>query len=262
MSERLHTLQKSFLAGMQGDEAVHGAVATTDPVDAARRVAIYRSSVEHNWRAAMAAVYPVCEAWVGAAFFNEAARQHLAEQPSASGDLGDLGGGFADFLASYAPAASQPVLPDLARLEWAVHRAFHAADAPAQTAQALSSIAPQDLERLVLHALPGTQLIHSPWPLLALWRAHQPAAETNMPEVVAGATRTVLVWREELETALLELDAAEACLVEVMLNKEPLPAALERAPFHDHPDAGPLFMQTLQQVFNLGLVAKLEVLRP
>lgn len=259
MTEALRTLQQRFLAGMQGNDGVQAHIHSPDTTDAERRFAIYRSSVQHNWRAAMGSIYPVCQAWVGEAFFNEAVRQHLAASPSTSGDLAELGAGFAEFLAHYSPAASQPVLPDLARLEWAVHRAFHAADANALSASALATVPPEDLDRLVLHPLPGSALIATQWPLLEIWKAHQPDAEAALPDLSQPQPQTALVWREGLETALVELDDATAALVQTMLDELPLTGALERMPFAGHAEAGALLGQSLQRIFSLGLVAAISL---
>jgi uncharacterized protein len=255
MADALRTLQQSFLAALR-DESTE--LAWVGHADAARRVAVYRNAVQHNWQAAMTAVYPVCRAWVGPAFFNEAVRRHLAECPSRSGDLHDLGAGFADFLADYPPASTQALLPDLARLEWAVHRAFHAADSTPLTAAAMATVAADDLERLVLVPLPGTALLSSEWPILDIWKAHQHDAETALPAVESGLPGHVVVWREGFETALAPLNAAEACVLNQALAGRPLLDVLAQPAFSESSDAGTLLSQALQTMFELGLVGKLH----
>ena len=84
----------------------------------ARRLAAYRRNITVNLSSALALTYPVVERVVGAAFFREAARAHALLEPSRSGDLNDYGANFADFVDSYAHAATMPYLSDLARLEW------------------------------------------------------------------------------------------------------------------------------------------------
>jgi hypothetical protein len=83
MADSLRNLQHAFLAALRGEATD---LAWVGNADAARRVEVYRNAIGHNWLAAMTAVYPVCRAWVGPAFFNEAVRRHLAESPSTSGD--------------------------------------------------------------------------------------------------------------------------------------------------------------------------------
>ena len=98
-------------------------------LSAMRRLEIYRHNVYTNLRGALKDIYPVILAIVGEAFFHHAADQFVAAHPSRSGDLNQFGGEWAAFLGSYAHAAELAYLPDVARLEWAWHRAFHAGDA-------------------------------------------------------------------------------------------------------------------------------------
>ena len=101
------------------------------PADAGR--AVYRASVLSNFRAALAATYPVVRRLVGEAFFDEAARRFALANASRSGDLNEYGTEFPEFLAVYPHAASMAYLPDLARLEWARHECGQAPQAPAVT---------------------------------------------------------------------------------------------------------------------------------
>lgn len=258
MSRRLVETQRAFLSALVGPADDLGWVGQPD---AARRVAIYRNAVEHNWRAAMQSVYPVCEAWVGPAFFNEAVRRHLAQSPSVSGDLHDLGGGFAAFLGDYPPAASQPMLPDLARLEWALHRAFHAADGRPIPLASLAEVSPEDLPRLVLRLLPGTALVFSEWPVLDIWKSHQPGNEAHTFDLSAAERSATVIWREGFETALSPLGAAEACLVDLALAGQPLLESLRRPPFEEAPAPDVLLGESLRTLFELGLVGGLETLK-
>lgn len=83
-----------------------------------RHLAIYRNNVFSNFREVLRAVYPVVERLVGESFFNYAADRFIRLYPSTSGGLHRFGGDFAEFLASFPPAADLVYLPDTARLEW------------------------------------------------------------------------------------------------------------------------------------------------
>ena len=102
-------------------------------IGSAERLAVYRHNLHSNWRAALADTHPVVERLVGPAFFGEAARRYAIAHPSASGDLNRFGAGFARFLGAYEHARDLPYLADVARLEWAWHECFHAADARGST---------------------------------------------------------------------------------------------------------------------------------
>ena len=53
----------------------------------------------------------------------------IARHPPQSPALVEFGGAFALFLAAFEPAGSLSYLTDIARMEWARHAAYHAADA-------------------------------------------------------------------------------------------------------------------------------------
>jgi len=91
-----------------------------------QRIAVYRTSVFENAAAALRSAYPVIRRLVGDDFFDFAAGEYVRHQPSVSGDVDDLGREFAGFVTALPEAASLPYLPDMARLEWAVHEAGRA----------------------------------------------------------------------------------------------------------------------------------------
>jgi hypothetical protein len=140
----LLALQQDFAAALR-DAAATPRVArwlAGDATQVERRVAIYRANAAAAIAKALAAAYPVVRRVVGDEFFDGLARAFRCGTPSTSGDLGDYGAGFADFLAAFPPARALPYLCDLARLEWAAHRAYGAADAPPWEAGTLAAVAP------------------------------------------------------------------------------------------------------------------------
>src|SRR2546421_584408 len=85
----------------------------------------------------------------------------------------DCSATFPDFLANFPPCRHLAYLPDVARLEWAMNVALHAADATPLTTETARALSAGTLEsaRLALH--PSVTLLASPWPVDALWRANQ-----------------------------------------------------------------------------------------
>jgi putative DNA-binding protein len=183
-------LQRRFLDAMLEDAQLAADVAPADAVD------VYRASVRANLRSAMAAAYPVTERLVGEAFFAEAARRHLRDVPSTSGDLHQLGHGFAAFLEGYEPASTLPWLADVARLEWAVHESHFAADAPGFDFAALALVPPEAHGDIRFALAPAVRLVRSDWPVLAVWEANQPGRD-GTPDRGEGPD-FVLVARVEL----------------------------------------------------------------
>ncbi|MDX2218358.1 MAG: DNA-binding domain-containing protein [Burkholderiales bacterium] len=252
----LAALQREFLAAMRGDaSSVAERVRAHDRAPtAATRVAVYRNAVRANQRGALAAAFPVVEQLVGSAFFNEAADRCLAAQPSTSGDLHDLGAAFPDFLREYSHAADLPYLGDVAALEWALHRAFHAADAAPIGVDALTAVPADALDRLVLVPMPGTALVESDWPILTLWRAHQPGAALPENFDLGQGGETVAVYRDGFQCAAETLDPARRALLAASLAGKHLASALDADTFSGDADPVPRLMAALGGLFAAGMI--------
>lgn len=245
----LRAMQSAFAASLQ-DKSLAADWIVGDAAHAQRRLAIYRANVAVAAARALGAAYPVARQSVGDEFFDALARQYLAAYPSTSGDLNDFGDRFPDFAAGFGPLVNLPWLPDLARLEWAVHRAHGAADAVPIDAAALA----------VAHATPrlhladGTAVIESPWPVLRVWEVHQPGHDGPFA-VDWTIAQCALVARAGLRVTATALTAGEAAFVRATLAGAGLVAAAEAA-LERHPDTD--LDGLLQRLVVAGLVTHLS----
>ena len=126
-------------------------------------------------------------------------------------------------------AAELPYLPDMARLEWAVHLAHYAADAQALAPEALAALHPDQLEvrRFTLH--PACALLASNWQVAALWHAHQDGEEQGMfPHDMQVASWT-LVCRSRWKAQVLQVDAAAHAALLALRQGQTFGAALDAA---------------------------------
>ena len=124
---RLCDLQQAFAeAIVEGKyQAVTAAMATDG--SARRSVALYRRLIRNNFVQVLKITYPVLHRFVGDGYFGVLARGHLTRYPSTSGDLFLYGRHLPALLQRLdAPA----LLVELARLEWACHEVYQAADSP------------------------------------------------------------------------------------------------------------------------------------
>lgn len=152
------------------------------------RLALYRGNLTATWDKVLSSAYPVIRALLGAEFFAPLARAYGIARPSNNADLNQFGDQFAQFLAGFDHVAQYPYLPDMARLEWALHRAHYAPDAAALTAQALAALAPEQFEHARFGLHPACTLIQSPWAVLPLWFAHQDDSGIGFPDDMAVAS--------------------------------------------------------------------------
>ena len=174
-----------------------------------RHVQVYRHNVTAGLTGALAAVYPVIVRLVGRGFFDYAADAYLRQAPPRSGNLHDFGERFGDFMRAFPAAADLVYLPDVARLEWAWHRAFHAPDAPTLNIEGLAGVTPADYPRLRFGLHPSAHLLESPYPILNIWQVNQPEHTGDARVDLAAGDDWLLVVRPAIEVKIVRLSATE-----------------------------------------------------
>lgn len=192
------------------------------------RFALYRGNQTANWTKTLAAAYPVVLALVGEEFFAGLARAYGRARPSGHPDLNRLGVHFADFLRDFPHVAQLPYLPDLATLEWALHRAYRAPSATAIDARQLAAMAPDQVERATFGWHPAAALIASDWAVAPLWLAHQPDSGVAFPDDMAVPSHA-LVARPQWQPMMVPLSAASHAALQVLSKGGNLGAALDAA---------------------------------
>lgn len=204
-------------------------LSTWNGSDPAMRFAVYRNNVMVSLMDALADTYPVVQALVGEDFFRAMARVFAQANAPRSAVMAFYGRDFADFIDTFAPAASVPYLADVARLEMARVLAYHAADVPALDAQALQ-IALADPHRLAWARLalhPSVQVITSPFAVLSIWAAHQGESEPSTFD--PDSAQTVLVFRNDLAVDMQVLADSAAQFVRALQHGQTLLAAAVQA---------------------------------
>jgi hypothetical protein len=180
---------------------------------------------------ALGAAYPTVAELLGAESFALLARHHWRTQPPTRGDIAEWGAALPAFMADQEQLASEAYLPDVARLEWAVHQAERAADA--QPPVDLMLLAQGDPERLRLTLQPGCAVIDSAYPVVSIWQAHRSTAPDRFVPVrealAEGRGESALVRRDGWKAQVLQLPAPEARFTAALLAQRPLSQALAEA---------------------------------
>ena len=209
-----------FESGRDGAalQAAGALVAPGSSLPAEEQVLIYRHAILATLGRTLEAIYPVCRALVGEEFFDAMGRVHVRQYPSESPDLGDYGMHFADFIAGFEPAAELPYLPDVARLEWAWHRAFHAADEPPLDIAALDQVPADETGRLIFRLPQSARLLESDYPVQTIWQVNQPdwTGDTAV-DLERGGCR-LMIWRQGHDMRIDEPDSGEWALLQLIEN--------------------------------------------
>nr|WP_315235389.1 DNA-binding domain-containing protein [uncultured Albidiferax sp.] len=203
--------------------------------DPAVRFNVYRNNVVVSLVDALATSFPVVLALVGDDFFRAMVRQFVQAHPPRTRVMAWYGAELPDFIAGFAPVASLPYLADVARLERARVRAYHAADAEPLPPQALQAALadPQQLPQLRLGLDPSLQLLASPYAICDLWAAHQ--GLLPMAKIDPYQAQTALVLRNGWEVEVLEIPAASAACIQALQQGDSLLTAASVAPTLDLP---------------------------
>ncbi len=157
--------RKSLLAG---DDCEIAAMLADGLAD---RLNIYRNTVQVGLTNALRLSFPAVRRLVGADFFDGAAAIFIAEHPPGAAWLDYYGAAFPDFLRRFPPAATLVYLPDVARLEWLVNCAIHAADVAPLALEQVAAIPSHDYGRLGFNVHPAVGLLDAKFPVDTIWRA-------------------------------------------------------------------------------------------
>jgi uncharacterized protein len=227
----LGQLQVAFAAAVTDNAAAPSAAClfADDSASALQGLAIYRGSVQAKVERALSAAYPITAQIVGGAFFAAMASAYAKSTPSTHADLNCYGAEFSAFLESFEHAQNLPYLPDVARMEWLMHRAHYAGDAAPFDAAALVALPPDAQEHLRLTLHPAVGLLASPYPLTRIRDIHQPGYAGSMEVEPAVETQYVLVSRPRFRVEVDAIGAGSFAFLEAHTRGESLTGALTAA---------------------------------
>lgn len=247
----LRELQHSMLGAVYGDAAGFARVAAglaPAAVDPVRALYLHTATVTAALTGVLAQAYPAVHAELGEAAFGTLASRFLRKQPPALPVLSAYGAGFADLL--------PPALQGMARLDWAAHQAYFAADAQPLSPTALALIPPDRLGGLNLRPVPSASLLAGlePGPWLSL-RPDLTAVINPFESAPAGA----LIWRgPDLRVAACPLAGGMLTLLTGLAAGQGLLAAAESALAAGLPD----LPAALAFLLNQGLLTQPEDAAP
>ena len=146
------------------------------------------------------------------------------------------------------PLAQLGYLADIARLEWARLRAFHAADAPVAEVDALALGGLAQLLEAPLRWHPSVTLLCSAHPVYRLWASQLNQAPPPGAQDWRG--ENVLIWRQGLQLRTDPLDEPGCLLLRHVQSGGSLAGALARADVGSPAGVGRAAGLLLWQVFQ------------
>lgn len=199
-----------------------------DAQRAEQRFALYRGNLVGAWSKTLASTYPVLQQLVGEEFFDGLSRAYGKAYPSASGDLNQFGAHFAQFLRAFEHVADYPYFPDMARLEWQLHRAHYASGGRQIGAIEFARVAPEQLDAARFTLAPCCSLFQADWAVVELWHAHQAGSDVPFPADLQRANHGLIV-RPHWKTDVLALSQTAYALLAALVQGDTLGSALDQA---------------------------------
>jgi len=176
---------------------------------------------------ALAEMYPALKHVVGVSAFAALVARYVPHVPDGIYNLSDVGVSLAEFLAGDTLTRDFPFASDLARLEHAVHAAFHARERPPLDPASLADWTMEDWSSAVLDFQPSVTLVSSAWPVRDVWDARDTPVE-DIDIALEGRPQQVLVHRSGYDVVCEALDVEEADALEQMQEGARLGEAIER----------------------------------
>lgn len=237
---------------LDADRAVPAGLTAHTATVPTRRFAVYRNNVVAGLIDALRARFPAVERIVGGEFFAAMARVFVTERPPGSPLLMKYGDAFPDFIAAFPHTAGLPYLADVARLETARTRAYHAEDATPVDPAAFRAIPPDDVGALQVRLHPSMEIVRSAHPIVSIWAMNSGLAALAPIEDWRG--EDALIARPQLDVEVRALPPGGGAFLLALAAGRPL-AAASKAAAVDATDFD--LTANLAGLFGSGLVVEL-----
>jgi hypothetical protein len=215
---QLRELQQDMQRHLLGESsAVTAAIVDAPPLPAADRLAIYRNAYQVRLIDALHDTYPVLHGLLGDEAWVALGEVYVAAHPSVFRSIRWYGGELADFLARCQPFADEPILAEVALLEWTLAEVFDAPDAEVLQRAALAAVDPSAWGALTFQFHPSLRRLEFSWNTAAVWKAMSRDETPPRPES-AAAPAPWLLWRQNLQNYFRSMSGAESAALDSALR--------------------------------------------
>jgi hypothetical protein len=176
-------------------------------------LSVYQNNYRVQLIDCLEASYPNVRTWLGEEAFLAAAVAHIDRHPPHAWTLDAYGDNFDDTLTSLYP--DNPDVHELARIEFALARAFVAPDGDVLTPNALAQV---DWDTARLHLAPSLKILPATTNAADIWSALQRNDALPDSEMLAEPAG-VIVWRKQFTVYLDAVDSLEyAALLQLQID--------------------------------------------
>lgn len=187
--------------------------------------AVYRNNAIAGLINVIVQRFPVVHRIAGADSFQAVAHRYVVTEPPRSPILLHYGETFPRFVRGLGNEATLEYLADVAELEWARGRAYHAADADPVSRDTFAALGPDQLEgvRILLH--PSVALVKSRFPIVTIWETNL-GNDDDSRMITRWGPEYALVARPFLDVEVWRLSAGGHAFIGALTGLMPLSAAV------------------------------------
>jgi hypothetical protein len=217
----MQQLQNAFAAALLDPELAPPRSVISHTAQApVKRFAVYRNNVMVSLIDALEARFPAAKRIVGEEFFRASALVFARANPPRSPLMMTYGDEFPDFIETFAPAAEIAYLADVARVEAARTRAYHAADALPLKLSDLAGVEADNLAELRFELHPSLEIVASAFPVVTIWAIN--AGEVAFAPIEDWRGEDALIIRPAFEVEVRRLPAGAAAFLQSLKAGDPL----------------------------------------
>lgn len=211
--------QAEFTAAMRDARAdIPSGLLDAKRQPAGRRFSVYRNNVAVSLREALYTGFPVITKLLGTENMDGLAGIFVRAHPPKSPLMMHYGEEFPEFLAGMQQLSHLAYLPDVARLELALRRSYHAKDVTPTDTKALTQLSSDELMQAKIELAPSVQVATSRWPIYDIWRFNT-QDDAPKPKHIA---QDVLIVRNDFDPTLQILPVGGAAFINALQRGETL----------------------------------------
>jgi hypothetical protein len=214
---RLRELQQDVQRHLLGEDSrVTSAIVDAPPLAAKDRLAIYRNAYQVRLIDALQDTYPVLHGLLGDDMFMALGEAYVAAHPSVFRSIRWYGRELAEFMTHF-PPCDEPILSEVAQLDWTLAEVFDAQDAESLRRADLAAVAPSAWGDLRFTFHPSLRRLTFRWNTAAVWKAMS-ADETPPRPVLNEAAVPWLLWRQNLQNYFRSMTDVESAALDSALR--------------------------------------------
>lgn len=245
---------KRYLYSGANEAELAEAIASTNNIDSILRLDVYRNAYYIRLQEALAHDFPVLLAVMGDESFGREMASYLQAHPSTAPSLRYIG----QYLSQWFYQHSKPELAELVKLEWAILKAFDAADAEGASGESLQTVLPEQWEQLRFTFHPSVTLLDVSTNVATLWDAH--LRKEVLPGIQPDNPESLLVSRSYNGPVVQSIPGACSTFFNLLAENKSFAMACEHlARLETHKDVSQIAAQCLAQALSNGWIAQIQM---